>query len=118
LLRKQRLGHARRPAEKSVEPLIRHRQARAVIEIILVEPQRTVLAYLNQVLINEVHILGLTVRGEPHHFVLPGIHLEASIVGKCTVEKTERMREPNLLGESDLVALTISQGSCCPFAHS
>ena len=50
-LLERRLRLARRPAEQLVEPLVRHRQALAVVEVLHVQPEAAVGLEIDQVLV-------------------------------------------------------------------
>ncbi len=76
------VGTAYRLAKKLGKTIIGHGQTGAIIEIRLIEPERTVGLEVDE--IREDHILEtrLAVRREPHHFVFAGIDLEAGVVGE------------------------------------
>ena len=100
LLRDQALRLPRRAAEQVVEPLGRHRQALAVVEVGHVEPERAVVADLDELLLRiRVRVPGLAVGGQPHQLVLARVHLEPAVVGERRVQHPERVREPHLVGE-------------------
>src|SRR5215210_8774655 len=50
---------ARRTAEQLVKRLTGHREAREIIEILLVQCERAVLAQIHDVLVDEIHVLRL-----------------------------------------------------------
>ena len=118
LLRQIRLGHARRAAEQLVEGLTRHREAAQIIEVLLIERERAILAQLHQVLVDQVDVFRLTVRRQAHHLVLAGVDLESGVVRDGRVEQAERIRPAKLAQEVEVRALAVSDRRRGPFANA
>ena len=89
-LRERALGVARRAAEQLVELARGHGEAGRVVEVALVEPERAVVLQVDQMLEDQVGVLGLAVGREAHHLVFAGVDLEAGVVGEGGVEQAER----------------------------
>ena len=70
LLRQQLLGAACGAAEQRVEAVVRHPQSRAVVEVLLVEPEAAVFLEVDQVLEDDVGVPRLAVGRESHDLVL------------------------------------------------
>ena len=117
-LRQLRLRDARRTAEQAVERAVGHRQAREIVEVFLVERERAVVAQVHELTVDQVHVLGLAVRREAHHFVLSRVHLEARVVRERGVEQSERVRPVQLGQELDVGAATHAARRRSPLAHA
>src|SRR5688500_6334269 len=118
LLRQLRLRLSRRTAEELVEGFTGHREAGEIVEVLLVERERAILAQIHQLAIDEVHVLWRTIRGEAHHLVLARIHLEAGVIRERRVQKSERIGPAELLEELQLVAASNAIGGGGPFADT
>ena len=115
--REQILGRvAHRRAEQVGELPVGHGEAGAIIEIIEIEPERSVRLQVDQMIEDAGGIFRLAVGGEAHELVLAGIHLEAGVVGERRIEQPERMREVQLLDDRQLVAVPDRRGGGAPFA--
>src|SRR5690348_1711696 len=68
LLRELGLRYSGWPAEQCLEGGARHRKAAEVVEIFLVQRERTVFAKIHELAVNEVHVLGFPIGRQPHHF--------------------------------------------------
>ena len=88
-------------AKQPVEFFGRHREALAIIEVGHVQPERPVLADIDDVVEDGIEILGRAVRRQAHQLVFAGIHFEAGIVRKRRIEHAERMRKPHFVHELD-----------------
>ena len=110
-LRQLRLGLPRRAAEDSVESTIRHRQPGGIVEELHVHPERPVRFEIEELVVNRLDVLGLTVGREPHDLVLTRIDLEAGVVGERGIEQTDRVRKRNLPERGEILAFT-EPGRC------
>ena len=82
-LRELRFRFAWWPVEQTIERGAGHGQALAVIEILHVEPERSVFVVTARISIGR----------QAHHFVLAGIYFESGVVGKSRVEQSEGVRK-------------------------
>ena len=103
-LRQRRLRPAGRAAEELVEPLARHRQTLAVVEVAHVQAERAVRLQVEQVLEDQIAVARFAVRRQPHHLVFARVHLEAGVVGEGRIQQAERVRKPQFVGQVDPVA--------------
>ena len=117
-LRQLRLRDARRPAEQLVERAVRHRQAREIVEVLLVERERAVLAHRDQVPVDRLHVLGLAVGRQTHHLVLARVHLEARVVRERGVQQPERIGPVQLFEQGDIVAASYAHGGGGPLPNA
>ncbi len=97
------LRSARRLAEQVVERAVGHGQADAVIEVVEVEPERTVGLQVDQLVEDHPGIARLAVGREPHQLVFARIDLEAGVIGERRVQQPERMGEMDLLDDLEPV---------------
>ncbi len=104
--------------EELREAVVRHGQAVVVGEVLHVQPERAVLAQVDEVLEDLVEVLRLAVGRRAHHLVLGAVDLEAEVVGEGAVEQAERVREADLAQEFDLVAASHALGRGRPFADA
>ena len=118
LLRELRLRLAGRSAEQLVERLTRHREAGQVIEVLLVERERAVLAQIHQLAIDQIDVLRRAVWCEPHDLVLARVHLESGVVRERGIEQAEGIRPAKLLQQLELVAASEAIRSSRPFTDA
>ena len=90
-LRQLRFRHTGRATEQAIEGSVRHREAREVIEVLLVQGERAVLAEVDQLSIDHIHVLGLAVRRKAHHLVFARIDLEPGVIGEGGVQQAKRV---------------------------
>ena len=64
------------------------------------------------------HVSRLSVRSQPHDFVLGAVDLESQVVGECAVEEPERMREVDFFEQVDLPIPAHSVTRRGPLAHA
>ncbi len=117
-LRELRLGLARGAAEQALEPTPRHREPGREREVLHVEPDRAVLADVDDLLANQVRVPRLAVRREAHQFVLAAVHLEPAEIGERRVEKTDRVREPQLGQHRELIPAPDPDRGGRPLSHA
>ncbi len=96
-LRQFGLWHPRRPAEQVVEGPVGHREACEVVEVLLVQDERPILAQVHQLREDHLHVLGLAVRRETHHLVFTGVDLESGVVRESGIQEPERVGPADLL---------------------
>src|SRR5262249_61062226 len=101
---------ARRRAEKAVKFVVGHGQASAIIEIVHVEAEGAVRLEVEEMIEEEVDVLGLAVGSKAHHLVLARVHLEAEMIGQRGIEKPERMGEMQLLENLQMIAAAETGG--------
>src|SRR5262249_22114457 len=89
---------------QGVEAVIRHRQARAVIEIGEIKSEGAVRLEVDEIVEDSLRKTWHAIGGKAHHFVLAGIDFEPGVIGKGRVKQTERMRKVNLLSQDEGVA--------------
>ena len=65
-----------------------------------------------------LHVLRLAVRRESHQLVFAGVHLEAGEVGERGIQQSERVREPQLAEDVELVAAADADRRGGPFADA
>ena len=118
LLFEHALGTARRQPEQRVEAPIRHRQARAVVEIVEIEPERPVVLDVDEVIEDELDMVRSAVGREPHQLVFARIDLEAGVVGEGRIEQAEAVREVDFLVNGKLVLLADGDRRRGPLAHA
>ena len=105
-LRQTRLHLARRSAEQIVEAPVRHRQPGGVVEIVHVQPERAVGLEIDEMVVDGLDVLWVSIRREPHDLVLAGIDLEAGVVGEGRVKEPERVREGDVPERRQFLAFT------------
>ena len=110
----QTLGLARRPAEQRVEPLVRHGQAGAIVEIVEVEPERAVGLQVDQIVVDQLGVFRLAVGREAHHLVLAGIDLEAGVIGEGRSRAGRDCGEMDFLVDLELVAVADARPTWSP----
>ena len=79
---------------------------------------RAVLADLDQMVLDGLHVLRLAVGREAHQLVLAGVHLEPGVVGERAVEEAERVREPHLAQHVELMASAYADRRGRPLADA
>ena len=114
----RRFRLSRRSTQQPVEAGRRHRQPRAVIEELHIQPKRSVRFDVEQAVADQVRVLGLTIRRESHQLVFARVHFEAAEVRECRIQHAERMREPQFVGELNLVPLSNAPGRSGPFTDT
>src|SRR3954465_2737887 len=118
LLRQRRSQRAGRPAEELSERLAGHGQTTEIIEVLLIQPERSVLAQVDEITQNEIHVARLPVRSKAHHLVFTGIHLEAGVIGEGRVQQAKRIW-PSELRENFQIAPPAQADRCgSPFTAS
>ena len=75
--------------EQTIEPVVRHAQAGAIVEIGLIEPESAVGLEINDVVKNQLCEFRFAVGSKAHHLVFSGIHLEPGIVGERRIQQAE-----------------------------
>ena len=91
------LGPPRRLAEELGEALPDHAEARAIVEVALVQPETAVLLEIDHVLEDRRCKARLAIGREAHDLVLSRVHLEPEILGKGGIEQAEGMRKVDFL---------------------
>ena len=114
MLGQKLLGLARLAAEQLAELLVRHAQAGAVVEVLLVEAEGAVLLEVDDLVEDQVLELRLAIGRQAHDLVLAGVDLEAGVVGERRIEQPERVREVDLLQHLELVALAPGRATSSP----
>ena len=67
---------------------------------------------------DEVEVLRLPIRSEPHHLVLAGVDLEAGVIGEGRVEQAERVGPPQFAQELELAASADADGGRRPLTNA
>jgi hypothetical protein len=116
-LREPLLRAARRAAEQLLEASAGHPQARAVVEVGVVQAERAVFLDIDQVIEDRSDVLRLPVRSQPHHLVLARVDLEAEIGRERGVGQPQRVREVDLPAHLERVAFPEAHGRGRPFPH-
>ena len=80
--------------------------------------RRAEAARFDQVLVDEIHVLRLTVGGEAHDLVLARVDLEARVVGDGGVEQTGGIGPPQLTREVQLRTLADARRGSGPLADT
>ena len=112
------IGPPRRTVKQPVEPAARHLQAGAVVEESLIEPERAVVAEVDDFSQDGVGIPRITIGGESHELVLAGVHPEATEQRERAVEQAGRVRKPHLGLELDPAAPAGAPGGGAPLADA
>src|SRR5262245_66665569 len=112
------VGLARPLSEQVREGVVRHRQPDAVVEVFHVEMKCAVVLKIDELVENEVAVLRLPVRREPHHLVLAGIDGKSGVVGKSRIQESERMWEMQLCVDRQFVAASDGDRRRRPFADT
>ena len=112
------LGLARRPANQLVELAVGHRQAREVVEVLLIEPERSVVAQIDQFLVDDVDVFRLAVRRESHDLVFAGVDLEPGVVRERRIQQSKRIRPVQLVENLEIIAAAAADRSGRPFADT
>ena len=87
----------------AVELAVGHGQADAVVEVVEVEPERTVGLQVDQLVEDHPGVARLAVGRKPHQLVFARIDLEAGVIGERGVQQPERMGEMDLLDDLEPV---------------
>src|SRR6516164_4655575 len=64
---------------------------------------------------NCIHMPGLAVRGEPHQFVFPRIHLETCVVRESRIQHPQRVWESHFMTERNPVSTPDPDRAGSPF---
>ena len=88
---------AGRAAEQVGELGVGHRQTDAVVEIRDIQPERSVVLEVDQVVEDEVAVDRLAVGRQAHQLVLARVDLEARVIGEGRIEQAERVGKMDLL---------------------
>ena len=67
--------------------------------------KRAVIFEIEQIIENQIDILGLTVRRKPHQFVFARIHFETGVIRERRIEQAERMRKIDFPLRREFIAL-------------
>ena len=114
----RRFGNPGPTAEKLIECRARHREPAQVIEILLVENERSVITKIHEMIVNRIDVSGFAVGREAHHLVLAGVHLESALVRERRIEQAERIGPVKLTDQVDVIPLSDSDRRSCPFADT
>ena len=87
---------ARRAAEKGIELRVGHREPGRIVEVTHIQAEGAVVLQIQQLIENQIGVLGLAVGRESHELVLTGVDLETGEVGKGRVQHAERVWEVDL----------------------
>src|SRR3954462_4390362 len=108
---------ASRSADARPEVRRRARRQRPLRQAVI-QPERSVLAQVDEITQNEIHVARLPVRSKAHHLVFTGIHLEAGVIGEGRVQQAERIW-PSELRENFQIAPPAQADRCgSPFTDS
>ncbi len=116
--RDQRVELARRPAEQLLEARIGHQRRVEEPEGAGVQPERPVVADVDQLLADQVRVARRAVRGQAHQLVLAGVDLESAVVRERAVEQPERVRILQLAEQLDPRARADAERAGGPLAHA
>src|SRR5262249_15534510 len=72
---------------------------------------------INQPTKNQVLVDRLSVWRQTHELVFTAVHLEAAVIGESGIQKAQRMRKRQMVGQADVAAGTGSEASGAPFPH-
>jgi hypothetical protein len=111
-------GNPRRAAKEAVERGARHRETAEIVEVLLVQAEGAVVPQVEQFAIDEIDVLRLPVRGQPHHLVLARIDLESGVVRERRVQQPQRIRPAQLVHQRQVRALPDADGGGGPLAHA
>ncbi len=114
------LGFAppRRSAEEIRETRVRHPEPGAVVEVLHIEAERSVLPQIDELAHDEIDVARLAAGRELHEHALVRVALEAGEMGERRVEEPERMRKPYLLAELDTVVAADAPARRRPLADA
>src|SRR5262249_39926306 len=101
-----------------MEALARHRETLAVVEVLHVEPEAAVGLDVDQMLFDQIAILRCAVGCQTHQLVLTAAHLEAAVIRERGVQKAERVRKLQMLGECDRIARAEAHRRRAPLADA
>jgi hypothetical protein len=94
-----------------------HRHSLAVVEVRHVKPEGSIVHYLNNLLHDHSHILGLTIGGEPHQLIFTRVHLKAGVISERGVKHSQGMGKPHLVVHRDVISFALPDRTGCPFTH-
>ncbi len=117
-LGQRRLRPPRRAAEQPLELPRRHGQPLAVIEVGHVHAERAVRLQIDQLVPDQVGVLGLAVGGQSHQLVFARIDAKATEIREGRIEQTGRVREVQFVGECNPVAAAVPVAGRGPLAHA
>src|SRR5262249_37159216 len=106
-----------RPTEERMKSIVCHCQTGTVVEISHVEMERSIFFNIDEVLLDQVDVAGLSIRRQAHHFILTGIDLEAGVIGKRGVKQSKRMGKVDLFMDHQLIAVPRKYRNGYPFTH-
>src|SRR6266571_8426467 len=95
-----------------------HREPAKVVEVPLIQPERTVVLQVNELIVDSLHVFRFSIGRETHDLVLTGVHLEARVVGERGVQQTERVWPPKLAVQRDVGVVPYPEGRGCPLANA
>ena len=104
--------------EQVGEAPVRHGEAREVVEVLHLHPERTVGPPVDEVFEDAVDVHRLSVGREAHELVLTRVHPEPTEVGERRVQQPERVREVELALQIDLVAVAHTDAARRPLPHA
>ena len=111
-------GRPRRPAEERVEAGVRHLEARAVAEVVQVEPERAVGLQVDQVVENRLCKNRLAVGGQAHDLVFARVDAKPRVVRERRIEQAQRMGEMEFANHLQAPPAPHGRGGGRPFAHA
>ncbi len=107
-----------RSAKQVVEALVGHALTVEIAEVARIETKRAVVQHVDQLLADQIGVLGFAVGRQAHQLVLARVDLEAAIVGKCAIQKSQRVGVANLLEQLDLASFAVAERASGPLAHA
>ena len=79
--------------------------------------ETSVLANLQQIILDCLDVLRLAIRSKPHDFVLATVNFESGVVGESAVEKTKTVRVTKLFEQRQFRCLADSDRTGGPLAE-
>src|SRR5262249_18156736 len=113
-----RLRIAWRSAKQLMELVRRHRQAGRIVEVALVEPERSIIPKIDQFIEDELRILGLAVGRKAHDLILARVDFESSVVSKSRVQQAKAVWLMDLTHRRQGVAAANRNRCGGPFADT
>ena len=112
------LRGAGRPVEQLGKAVVGHGEAVEIAEVREVEPEGPILADVEQMVINRLHVHRFPVGRQPHELVFARVDFEAREIGERRIEQPERVGEAHLLEDGEFVVRAVADGAGGPLADT
>ena len=105
-------------AEQLVELVVRHPETVKIAEVIQVQPERSVIPQVDQVIPDNLFVRWFTIGRQAHELVFSRIDPESREVGERRIEESQGMRKTQLADQLYPVVFAVGYAAGSPFANA